>query len=76
MRRNENERTDKTNNVRKIFHAASVQGQIGRGYIPIDSIERCIVNSLNEMNKFDHSSILFPLLGTGVLSAKIAVIIY
>ncbi len=60
----------KTHNVKKIFHAASVQGQVGRGYSPITDIYVCVRNALEladspEMGNEDIHSILFPLMGTG-----------
>jgi O-acetyl-ADP-ribose deacetylase (regulator of RNase III) len=56
--------------VKKIFHAAAVAGQVGRGYMPITEIAQCIRNSLNlvdseEMANESIQSILFPLMGTG-----------
>lgn len=59
-----------TNNVKKIFHAASVEGEVGVGYKPIEGIEHCIRNSLKkadskEMAGENIQSILFPLMGTG-----------
>jgi O-acetyl-ADP-ribose deacetylase (regulator of RNase III) len=59
-----------TNSVKKIFHAASVYGQPGKGYTPIADIGTCIKNSLRkadspELEKFCLQSILFPLMGTG-----------
>jgi O-acetyl-ADP-ribose deacetylase (regulator of RNase III) len=60
----------KSHNVKKIFHAASVVGQVGQGYKPISEITDCIVNGLKlvdseEMSNEDIQSILFPLMGTG-----------
>jgi O-acetyl-ADP-ribose deacetylase (regulator of RNase III) len=56
----------KTHNVKKLFHAASVVGHIGKGYIPIVEIERCIAQALNLTKAFnDMKSIIFPLFGTG-----------
>ena len=67
----------RTNNVKKIFHAAAVTGQPGRGYMPITDINECIRNSLElidseDMADEDICSILFPLMGTGTtqLSAQ------
>lgn len=67
----------KTHGVKKIFHAASVQGQVGRGYSPIKDVYVCVRNALEladspEMEKEDIHSILFPLMGTGTtgLSAQ------
>lgn len=58
------------NNVKTILHVASVQGEVGHGYRPINDIRRCIINSLSkvdseEFNDLNLSSILFPLMGTG-----------
>ncbi|MFN8383654.1 MAG: macro domain-containing protein [Anaerolineales bacterium] len=60
----------KSHNVKKIFHAASVMGQVGRGYMPITEIAECIRNSLklidsDELAAENIQSILFPLMGTG-----------
>jgi O-acetyl-ADP-ribose deacetylase (regulator of RNase III) len=56
--------------VKKIFHAAAVIGQPGRGYMPITDINVCIRNSLKlidsaDLGNKDLHSILFPLMGTG-----------
>lgn len=66
-----------SNNVKKIFHAASVTGQPGRGYMPITDINECVRNALelaDSLNKDGEHlrSILFPLMGTGTtrLSAQ------
>jgi O-acetyl-ADP-ribose deacetylase (regulator of RNase III) len=58
------------NNVKWIFHVASVAGQPREGYRPIERIERCIVNVLKrtevaEFREENLTSILFPVLGTG-----------
>jgi O-acetyl-ADP-ribose deacetylase (regulator of RNase III) len=60
----------KTHNVKKIFHAAAVMGQPGRGYMPVTDINECIRNSLKLIDSEDLAeenicSILFPLMGTG-----------
>jgi O-acetyl-ADP-ribose deacetylase (regulator of RNase III) len=60
----------KSHNVKKIFHAAAVAGQVGRGYMPIAEVAECIRNSLKlidseEMSNESIQSILFPLMGTG-----------
>ena len=60
----------KSHNVKKIFHAAAVAGQVGKGYMPIAEIAECIRNSLKlvdseEMANESIQSILFPLMGTG-----------
>ena len=61
---------NKSNKVKKIFHAASVSGQVGRGYAPIPDISVCVRNALlladsEQMQSEDIHSILFPLMGTG-----------
>ncbi len=60
----------RTHNVKKIFHVASVHGQIGVGYKPIDNIEYCVTKSLEkadseEFKSLGLKSILFPLMGAG-----------
>jgi hypothetical protein len=60
----------KSHHVKKIFHAAAVTGQHGRGYMPITDINECIRNSLKLIDSEDMAdeeicSILFPLMGTG-----------
>jgi O-acetyl-ADP-ribose deacetylase (regulator of RNase III) len=60
----------KSHHVKKIFHAAAVIGQPGRGYMPITDINECIRNSLElvdspDLANEDIRSILFPLMGTG-----------
>jgi O-acetyl-ADP-ribose deacetylase (regulator of RNase III) len=61
----------KSNKVRKIFHAAAVVGQIGKGYTPINDVGRCVTNALQRMDSpalrsANLRTILFPLMGTGV----------
>ena len=61
---------ERTNNVKKVFHAASVVGQVGRGYMPIADIGSCVTSALECMDSkrlrdMDLHSILFPLMGTG-----------
>jgi O-acetyl-ADP-ribose deacetylase (regulator of RNase III) len=58
------------NNVKWIFHVASVAGQPREGYRPIERIERCIINVLKRVDTAEFcedklTSILFPVLGTG-----------
>jgi O-acetyl-ADP-ribose deacetylase (regulator of RNase III) len=60
----------RTHQVKKIFHAAAVIGQPGRGYMPITDINECIRKSLylfdsTDMENEEICSILFPLMGTG-----------
>jgi O-acetyl-ADP-ribose deacetylase (regulator of RNase III) len=59
-----------SNDVKKIFHVAAVQGEVGYGYKPVTDIARCVKNCLdkansNEFKGFGLSSILFPLMGAG-----------
>jgi len=69
---------ERTNKVKRIFHAASVVGQPGEGYKPINNIADCIYNALElvdtdeELADENLQSILFPLMGTGTtkLSAQ------
>ena len=69
---------ERTNDVKRIFHAASVVGQPGEGYKPINNIADCISNALDlidndeELVSEDLHSIIFPLMGTGTtkLSAQ------
>ncbi len=58
-----------SNNVKKVFHAASVVGQPGNGYQLIDNVSRCIDNALkladsDKLRNEGIRSILFPLMGT------------
>ena len=61
---------ERTHSVKKIFHAASVVGQVGKGYTPIGDIKMCVQNALEkadslELKNLELKSILFPLMGTG-----------
>ena len=58
------------NGVKKIFHAAAVIGEVGRGYTPIRDIGTCVRNALQKaddprLKNIGLKSILFPLIGTG-----------
>ncbi len=66
----------KKRGVKWIFHAAAVQGQLGKGYKPVPDISDCIRNALElanspKLRKSKCSSILFPLFGTGTGGAKV-----
>jgi O-acetyl-ADP-ribose deacetylase (regulator of RNase III) len=66
----------RTHNVKKIFHVASVQGEIGVGYRPISNIEYCVTNSLEkadseELRSLGLKSILFPLMGAGAAKGNL-----
>ena len=57
---------EKTHNVKKIFHAASVTGQVGRGYSPIFDLSRCVIQALELSKDFPElKSIIIPFMGTG-----------
>lgn len=61
---------EKSNHVKKIFHAAAVIGEPGSGYRPINNIAQCVRNALRkadseELTAVELHSILFPLMGTG-----------
>jgi O-acetyl-ADP-ribose deacetylase (regulator of RNase III) len=61
---------ERTHGVKKIFHAAAVTGQVGKGYTPIADIGMCVRNALQmadaeELRSIELKSILFPLMGTG-----------
>lgn len=59
---------EKSNKVKRIFHAASVVGQPGEGLQLINNVSDCIRNALekaDDLIDLEVSSILFPLIGTG-----------
>lgn len=65
---------EEKNNVKRIFHAAAVVGEPGKGYRPISNIEDCVRNALAKADSkaladVDIQSILFPLMGTGTSRA-------
>jgi hypothetical protein len=60
---------ERTNAVKKIFHAAAIIGQPGGGYTPIPNISNCVRNALamaddDELKGVELKSILIPLIGT------------
>lgn len=59
---------ENTNNVKRIFHAASVHGEVGTGYHPVRNIQQCVSNSLAKVDGLSRSfsSILLPLFATGM----------
>lgn len=64
------------NNVKWVFHVASVRGEPREGYRPIANIERCVLSALREAGRDRYrsdalSSILFPILGTGPGGGKL-----
>jgi len=67
---------ERTHRVKKIFHAASVVGQVGKGYTPVADIGMCVRNALeiansDEFENMNLKSILFPLIGTGTGRGKL-----
>jgi O-acetyl-ADP-ribose deacetylase (regulator of RNase III) len=61
---------ERTHGVKRIFHAAAVTGQVGKGYAPIADIGICVRNALQmadteELQNIELKSILFPLMGAG-----------
>ncbi len=58
---------EKTNQVKKILHAAAVHGEVGIGYHPVRNIQNCVKNALAKADTLsDVTSILFPLFATGM----------
>jgi O-acetyl-ADP-ribose deacetylase (regulator of RNase III) len=69
-----------SNGVKRIFHAAAVYGQVGRGFMPINNVADCIKNALKladskQEKEADLRNILFPLLGTGQGGGKLREIV-
>lgn len=61
----------RSHQVKKIFHAACVQGAPGAGYRPVDNLGACVSAALERLDSSECrsqglSSIAFPLLGAGV----------
>lgn len=59
---------EQTNNVKWIFHVASVIGQPLVGYKPVEQIDQCVKAALRLSNRPPYNearSILFPIFGTG-----------
>ncbi|GAC1436741.1 MAG: hypothetical protein NVSMB54_37410 [Ktedonobacteraceae bacterium] len=66
----------KENNVKKIFHVASVQGEPGVGYRPVENVQYCVTNAMKRADDevyrgLGFKSILFPLLGVGTAHGKV-----
>ena len=59
----------KSHGVKVIAHVASVTGQVGVGWKPIDNIHLCVRSVLDAVKASDQTeeveSVLFPLMGTG-----------
>jgi hypothetical protein len=63
--------------VERIFHAAAVVGQVGKGYTPIADVASCVVNALDadknspkDCAGCNLKSILFPLFGARSIRKK------
>ena len=57
--------------MRRIYHVAAVQGRLGVGYRPVENVGECVANAFarfdsEEEQEHGCSSILVPMLGTGV----------
>jgi O-acetyl-ADP-ribose deacetylase (regulator of RNase III) len=60
----------RSHKVKRIFHAAAVTGEIGKGFTPIQDVALCIRNAMDladseEEKDAEIRSLLFPLFGTG-----------
>jgi len=60
--------------VRRIFHVATVRGEVGHGYSPVQDLGTCVRRALetadsDELTSESLRSILFPLIGTGTARA-------
>lgn len=54
--------------VKRVFHAAVVEGRAGKGYRLVPGAEACVTRALELLGEFEEEgleSILFPLIGTG-----------
>jgi hypothetical protein len=58
--------------VRRLLHVASVEGQPGLGYRPIQNVRACATNVLEHLARLNHAgreaplgTVLMPILGTG-----------
>ena len=69
-----------SNNVAHIIHVAAVQGEPGAGFRPVRNIGACVTAALAEAERLADptatagppaTSVLFPLLGTGVAAGSI-----
>jgi len=65
--------------VKKVFHAATVQGVPGGGYRVIPDVEKCVAACLSRMDHERYrdeglTSIVFPMMGTGVAGGQVEAI--
>jgi O-acetyl-ADP-ribose deacetylase (regulator of RNase III) len=68
-----------SNGVKRIFHAAAVRGEVGKGYLVVRNVEECVTNCLrrlDEERKADPNlrTIVIPMMGTGVGSGDVTTI--
>lgn len=68
----------KSHRVKRIFHVAAVQGQLGIGYGPVPDVGACVRNALAtadnpELAGAKLRSMLLPLMGTGTGGADLRV---
>jgi len=59
---------ERSNQVKKILHAAAVHGEVGTGYQPVRNIQNCVKNALAKADAVSGNltSILLPLFATGL----------
>lgn len=67
----------RTHQVKRVFHAAAVDGQVNQGYEPIPDLSVCVRAALAlmdapELEGEGLETILFPLMGTGNAGGSIA----
>lgn len=59
-----------THGTKRILHVAAVEGELGRGYRPVQDIGNCVRNVLSEIDRLNNNgeklrSAVVPLFGTG-----------
>jgi O-acetyl-ADP-ribose deacetylase (regulator of RNase III) len=64
-------RLEVSNNVKRLYHVAAVQGEPGKGYRPVADLGRCVTRALEKADdaaeaSYDARSMLLPMLATGV----------
>jgi O-acetyl-ADP-ribose deacetylase (regulator of RNase III) len=63
-----------THRVKRIFHAATVVGTPGSGYVPIVDVEKCVTSALRLAESEGMRSIAFPMMGTGAGGADVRMV--
>jgi O-acetyl-ADP-ribose deacetylase (regulator of RNase III) len=61
---------EQSHGVKVIAHVASVTGQVGVGWVPIERIHRCVSAVLDAVEAEGVQSVLFPLMGTGQAAGR------